>query len=206
MRVMTNDRVTHIIEVRYLHFIEQDGIFELAGVSHDDAVADDHIFAHVTAAANVAVFADPRRAFQHRALLNDGSSANKNMAAYKWLTHQLAQDDGLEAKLQVTGDLFERIPNVILIFEQLRMSRVFEVKEIGRRKHFSVVKMANHSQSCERKFWEAHAYRVPATASSRSRTSLVRLISHSKRSLKESSFRRDAETNTRDACATRTPH
>src|SRR4029077_15493883 len=135
MRVMTNDRITHVIEVRHLHFIEQDGVFEFAGVSHDYAVADDHVFAHVTTAADVAVFTDPRRAFQHRALLNHSFSADKNMVADKRLAHELAQDRGLEAKLQVTSNLFERVPDVILVFEQLRMSRVFEVKKIGGRKH-----------------------------------------------------------------------
>src|ERR1700730_6141102 len=136
MRVMTDDRITHVIEVRHLHFIEQDGIFEFAGVSHDYAVADDHVLAHVAAAANVAVLADPRRAFQHCPLFNDRSSADGDMVADKRLAHELAEECRLEAKLQITGALFERVPNVILVFEQLRMSRVFEIEKIGGRKHF----------------------------------------------------------------------
>lgn len=135
MRVMSNDRITHVIEVRHLHVIEQDGILEFARVPHDYAVADDHVLAHVAAAANVAIFADPRWAFQHSALLNDRSSANKNMVADKWFAQQLAQDCRLETKLQVTGNLFERVPDVILVSEQLRMSRVFEIEKIGGRKH-----------------------------------------------------------------------
>src|SRR5438477_538231 len=82
-----SNRITYVIEVRHLYFIEEDGVFEFAGVSHDYAIPDDHVFAHVTTAANVAVFADPRRAFQHRALFDDCSSANKNMVADKWLAH-----------------------------------------------------------------------------------------------------------------------
>ncbi len=81
--------------MRHLHFIEQDGILEFAGVPHDNTVADDHVFADVTAAANLAVFADPRRAFQRRTLLNDRSSANKNMVADKRFAHELAQDCGI---------------------------------------------------------------------------------------------------------------
>ena len=138
MCVVTNDRITDVIEMRHLHFIEQDGVLEFAGVSHDHAVADDHVFAHVAAAPNVAVFADPCRAFQHRALFDDRSSANKNMVADEWLAHQLAEDRRLQTKLQVTGDLFERVPDVILVFEQLRMSRVFEIKKVGGRKHESI--------------------------------------------------------------------
>src|SRR6266513_1620201 len=63
MRVMTNDRVTYVIEVGHLYFIEQNGIFEFAGVSHDNAIPDDDIFPNIDSAANMAVFSDPRRAF-----------------------------------------------------------------------------------------------------------------------------------------------
>ena len=40
-----------------------------------------------------------------------------------------------QTKLQIARDLFERVPDVILVFEQLRMSRVFEVEKVGGRKH-----------------------------------------------------------------------
>jgi hypothetical protein len=52
-------------------------------------------------------------------------------------------------------------------------------------------------------FWVAHASRVLAMASSPSRTFIVECRFGEFR-VKESPFRRDAETNTRDACATRT--
>jgi hypothetical protein len=50
-------------------------------------------------------------------------------------------------------------------------------------------------------FWVAHASRVLASASSRSRTSF-NVATALRMSLRQSSFRRDAETSTRDACAT----
>jgi len=87
MCVVTNNRITDVIEMRHLYFIEQDRVFEFAGVSHDNAVANDHVFAHVAAAADVAVVADPCRALQHRALFDDRSPADKNMVANKWLAH-----------------------------------------------------------------------------------------------------------------------
>src|SRR5439155_26188767 len=106
---------------------------EFARGAHDYSVGDDHVFAHVTAAANVAVFAHPSRAFQHSALFNYRSSADTNMVADKRFAHQLGQDCRLETKLQVTGDLFERVPDIILFFEQLRVSRVFEIETIDGR-------------------------------------------------------------------------
>src|SRR5207253_1799387 len=49
--------------------------------------------------------------------------------------------------------------------------------------------------------WGAHASRVLAIASSRSRTFHVAFPAHSKAGLRKSPFRRDAETSTRDARA-----
>src|SRR5207245_9764244 len=57
------------------------------------------------------------------------------MVTDEWLAHQLAQDRRLQTKLQVTRKLFERVPDVVLVFEQLGMGRVFEVKKIGGREH-----------------------------------------------------------------------
>jgi len=148
MRMMTNDRITDVIEVWHLHFIEQDGIFEFAGVSHYDAIADDDIFPDIDSAANMAVFADPRRPFQYGPLFYDRSSANENMVADKRFAHELAQNGRLQTKLKIAGNLFERVPNVILVFEQFGVSRVFEIKKIGRRKHFSALNMANASAGC----------------------------------------------------------
>ena len=49
------------------------------------------------------------------------------MVADERLADQFAQHRWLQPKLQVTRDLFERVPDVILVFEQFRMGRVFEV-------------------------------------------------------------------------------
>jgi hypothetical protein len=135
MSVVTEDRIANVIKVGHLHFVEQNAILKLARVSHHDAIPDDHVLAHVTAAPNLAIFSDPCRALQHRALFDAGPSSDENVIADEWFAHQLAQNRGLQTKLQVTCDLFERVPDVILVLEQLRMSRVFEVKKLGRRKH-----------------------------------------------------------------------
>ena len=135
MSAVTEDGIADVIKVRHLRFVEENAILEFTRVSHHHAIAGDHVFAHVAAAADLTIFADPCRTFQHRALLHDGTSADEDMIADEWFAQQLAQYRGLQAELQITDDLFERIPDVILVFEQLRMSRVFEVKKIGWRKH-----------------------------------------------------------------------
>ena len=77
VRLMAQDGVAHVIEMGHLCFIEQNAILKLARVTHYNAIAGDDILAYVATAANLAVFADPRRALQHRALLNDRSSADE---------------------------------------------------------------------------------------------------------------------------------
>jgi hypothetical protein len=95
MNVMTKDRIADVIEVRHLHFVEQDAILKFARVTHHHAVSGNHIFAHVTTTADAAIFTNPRRAFEHRALLDDCSSADENMIADERLSHQLAENCGL---------------------------------------------------------------------------------------------------------------
>src|ERR1043166_3577222 len=145
MRVMTQNRVTHVIEMGHLCFIEQNAILELARIAHHDAIAGDDVLAHVATAPNLAVFADPRRALQHRALLNNGSSADEHAIADEWLAPQFTQHGRLQPKLQITRDLFERIPDVILVLEQFGVCRVFKINKIRGGKHFAVRLHLAHS-------------------------------------------------------------
>src|SRR5262245_62761214 len=55
-------------------------------------------------------------------------SANENMVADKRFAHELAQNGRLQTKLKIAGNLFERVPNVILVFEQFGVSRVLDRK------------------------------------------------------------------------------
>src|SRR6266404_210020 len=135
MRVMTQDRIADIVEMRRLHFVEEDAIFEFARVSHDHAIAHNDVLAHVTTAANFAIFADPRRPFYDRALLDNRSATDEDRVADERFPHQLAQYAWLQAELQITRDLFKRVPNIILVLKQLRMGRVFKIKIFSRRKH-----------------------------------------------------------------------
>jgi hypothetical protein len=137
-----------------LCLVEQNAILELARVAHHDAITGDDVLAHVATAANLAVFADPRWALQHRALLNDRSSADEHAIADERFAHKLSEHGGFQSKLQITRDLFERIPDVILVLEQLRMSSVFEVQKIGRGKHFQ------YARSGRSQFPERHVFAV----------------------------------------------
>src|SRR4029077_16440810 len=101
---------------------------EFARITHHHAVADHDILAHVTAATNVAVVADPRRSFQHRALFDNRSATDEHVAADERTADQFAEHCRLQTKLQIARDLFERVPDKLLVFEQFRVSRVFEIE------------------------------------------------------------------------------
>src|SRR5438132_12771202 len=135
MRAITKDRIAHVIEMRRLRLVEENAVFEFARVSHDDAIAHNDVLAHVTTAADLAIFADPGRPFQDRALFDDRSATDEDRITDERFPHELAQYAGLQAELQITGDLFERVPNIILALKQLRMGRTFETKKFSRRKH-----------------------------------------------------------------------
>jgi len=135
MRAMTEDRIADVTEMRNLRVVENDAVFELARVAHDDAVPDDHIFAHITTAADMAVFANPGRTFHHRALLDDGAGADENRTADERLAHEFAEHRRLEAKLEITRNLFERVPNIFLRLEEFRVRSVLQVEEFRGAKH-----------------------------------------------------------------------
>src|SRR6266481_4060726 len=136
MRFKSKNRIADVIKMRHLSFVENDAVLEFARVAHDDAIADDDILAHVAAAADLAVLADPGRSFQNRALFDNRAAADEHIAADERATDELAEHRRFQTKLQITRDLFERVPDIALVFEQFRVGRVFEIEELCGRKHF----------------------------------------------------------------------
>src|SRR5207302_10632820 len=108
----------------HLCFIEQNAVLELARVAHHDPIACDDVLAHVATAAKLAVFADPRRALQHRALLNDRSSADEYATTDERFARSLAEGGSLPPELQVSRDLLEYVPDLILVLVRFLMRGV----------------------------------------------------------------------------------
>src|SRR5439155_18203558 len=186
----------------HLHFVEQDAILEFAGVPHHHAISSDHVFAHVATTADPTILSNPGRSLQHRALLNDCSSADKDMITDERLAHQLAQDRWLQAKLQIARNLFERVPDMTLLFEQLRMGRAFEVKIIRWRKHGDdAQRMSESFATCERIF-SGERTRLACWFWRLAETNFCEKANFQiLYGVRESPRSRDALANTRDACA-----
>jgi len=126
VRAIAQNGIANIIKVRHLRLVEEDAVFEFAGISHHHPVTHDHVFAHVTAAADPAVFADPCRSFQHRALFDNRAASDKNVTTDERFTDHFAEQGRFQTKLQIARDLFERVPDMLLVLKQLWMGRVFE--------------------------------------------------------------------------------
>src|SRR3954471_7314897 len=129
---MPEDRVPHVVEMRHLGFIEQNAVLEFARISHHDPVPHDDVFAHVTAASDVAILADPRWSLQDRSLFDNRSRTNENRAADERFSDEFPEYGGLESKLQVARDLAERVPDVLLRLKELRVLGVLETDKFGR--------------------------------------------------------------------------
>ena len=54
-----------------------------------------------------------------------------------------AEHGRLQSKLQVAGDLLERVPDILLIFEKLCVSSVLEAEVLFGRKHLWRTKRRN---------------------------------------------------------------
>ena len=100
------------------------------------AGVDDDILADVAAAANLTILANPRRSLQDRALFDNRAAANEHTAADERPADELAEHRRFQTKLQIARDLFERVPDIALVFEQFRVGRVFEIEKLCGRKHF----------------------------------------------------------------------
>ena len=118
------------------------------------------------------------------------------MIADERFADQFAQDAWPQTKLQITRDLFECIPDVILVFEQLRMGRMFEVKKIGGRKHFSASKMIKLARDMQ-VFWLAHASRVLIAVSRRNKLFLGSIAEYGRALTGKSAIARRARQHAR---------
>lgn len=67
MRLVAENRIPDITEMRHLHAIEQEAILELAGISQDATASDDDIAPHKRAWADLGARSDPRGSDQRGA-------------------------------------------------------------------------------------------------------------------------------------------
>ena len=124
--LVPDNRITHVVEMGYLGLVEDDAVLELAGIAKHRAVANNHIFPDVAAAANLAAFSDPCRAFNHGALLDHSAAPNEHRAADEWFPDESTLYGGFEPELQIAADLLEGFPNVCDVLKEFAVIGMLE--------------------------------------------------------------------------------
>jgi hypothetical protein len=135
MGLVAEDGVAHIIEVRDFAVIEQNAVLELAGIPEYAAIAHDYIFPYVAAAADLAVFANPRRPFNHGSRFHDGALTDKDVIAHRRLGVHLTMQGGMQVSLEVFCDAGEDGPDRRVGGEEGRVSSMLEVQVISGGEH-----------------------------------------------------------------------
>ncbi len=133
MALVAEDRVADVVEVRHLRAVKEQAVLELTRITKNRAIADEDVFADVTAVTDVAVGSDPGRAFDHRAVFDDRALADEHVWADVWLADEFALEAGAQAELQVGRDLVEGLPDVRHVLEQDAVRGALEVDVIGGR-------------------------------------------------------------------------
>jgi hypothetical protein len=121
--------------VRDLGFVKDEAVFEFGGISSDNAVAKDHVFPNVAPVADLAVFSNPSRAFDHSALFNNGAFADEDSSTHKRFADEAAMNARLEAELQVGGNFRQGVPNILGVLEKCSVFAVAKIKKFVDGKH-----------------------------------------------------------------------
>ena len=135
VRLVAEDGIADVIEVRRVGAIEQQRVFQFGRIADDTAVADDDVFADVGVVADLAVLADDGRAFDHCAVLDDGAFADENF----FTDERPALAAVMQGRFQIGGDValnfFERVPGEFAAVENGGVFGLAEVKQIGWLEH-----------------------------------------------------------------------
>lgn len=99
--LVAEDGIAHVVEVRDFAVVEEDAVLKFAGIAEDAVVTDDHVFANVAAAANLAVFADPGRSLDDSAWFHDGAFTDEDVIAHGGLGMDFGMEGGLEVGLKI---------------------------------------------------------------------------------------------------------
>jgi hypothetical protein len=134
VRLVAEDGVADVIEVRHLRAVEEERVFQFGRIADDAAVADDDVFAEVGVVADLAIFADDGRAFDHRAGFDEGAFADENFFANARAGKAFGR-----ILFRHTGDVgfnfLERIPREFAIGKNRGVFGLRQIKQVGWLEH-----------------------------------------------------------------------
>ena len=112
VRFETQDGIADVTEMGNLHAIEEHGVLEFRCITEHAIIAHDDIAADIGAGTNLAILANDRGPFDHRAVLDDRPLADEHIVGNVGHPDGRAQSRRLEVLLDKIRQLLQRIPNV----------------------------------------------------------------------------------------------
>ena len=130
VRLVPENGVADVVEVRCLCAIEQQRVFDFSRITDHAVVADDDVFAQVGVVADFAVFTDDGRPFDHGAVLDHRAFADENLVTNKRPAFALIVERRFYIRGEVAFDFFERVPGKGAAIKNGGVFSLAEVKQV----------------------------------------------------------------------------
>ena len=125
MCVIAQDRITDIIEVRYLRLVEDDGVLDFAGIADDTSFTDDGVASDIGTVSDLAVLADDSRSFDQCAWCDVHAAVHPDIFFYFFEFVFIQFFDQLVDEIL---DLRESFPWIFIFFKIFLCDRIFQIK------------------------------------------------------------------------------
>jgi hypothetical protein len=135
VRFVAEDGIADVIEMRCDRVVEEQRVLELGGIADGAVIADEHVLTDVGVVADLTIAPDDGRAFDHRAIFDNGPFPDENILADVGDPFAGVREAGFNMGFDVVLDLFERVPGVGAAVEKGGVFRLAQVKQIGGFEH-----------------------------------------------------------------------
>ena len=135
VRLVAEDGVADVIEVRRLRAVEKQGVFQLGRIADDAAFADDDVFTDVGVVTDLAVLADDGRAFDHDAVFENRAFTDENVFADEGAAFALVPQLRFQVRGNISFNFLERVPREFAIGKNRDVFGLRQVKQVFSLEH-----------------------------------------------------------------------
>lgn len=131
MRFMTEQRISHVVEVGGFTGFEKHAILKLRGIGHDRAVINDDIFADIAAGSDETIIADPGGSKNDGAWHDAGAAAEIDLLTDEGARHDFAETGGFQSGFQIRPDFADSGPDWLTDGKERRVGGLGKIKVSG---------------------------------------------------------------------------
>ncbi len=137
MRLVAEDGIADVIEVRRAGIVEQDGVFDFRRVAHHAPIAKDDLFAKIGVVADVTVAPDNGRSFDHDAVLQHRAFADKHLFTDEGPAFGTMVQRGAQICREVGLEFLQRVPGKFTTVKKRGVPGLLQVEKVARFEHAS---------------------------------------------------------------------